>query len=72
MKPVVGFLDFISLQDEHSLNILEREPVNQAGKVTNLFLVTIEVYRLEIRKMEVCLASGSGGPLGASSFINSS
>ena len=28
--------------------------VNLAGKVKNLFLVTIDAYRLENRKMEVC------------------
>ena len=54
--------------------------VNLAGKVKNLFLITIDVYRLENIKIEVCRVSGSGGggpmvglgPPGASSFINSS
>ena len=34
--------------------------VNLAGKVKNLFLVTIDVYRLENRKIEVCRVSGGG------------
>ena len=57
--------------------LLEREPggVNLAGKVKNLFLVTIDAYRLENKKLEVCRVSGGGGTMGspgASSFINSS
>ena len=60
--------------------VLEREPggVNLAGKIKNLFLVTIDVYRLENRKIELCRISGGGvpmvgwGPPGASSFTNSS
>ena len=45
---------------------MEREPggVNLAGKVKNLFLVTIDVYRLENRKIEVCRVSGGGGTHG--------
>ena len=41
---------------------LDREPggVSLAGKVKNLFLITIAVYRLENRKMEVCRVSGGG------------
>ena len=35
--------------------------VNLAGKVRNLFLVTIDVYRLENRKIEVCRVLGGGG-----------
>ena len=34
--------------------------VNLAGKEKNLFLVTIDVYRLENRKIEVCRVSGGG------------
>ena len=47
--------------------LLKREPgggVNLAGKVENLYLVSIGVYRLENRKFEVCLVSGGGGPMG--------
>ena len=61
---------------------IEREPggVNLAGKEKNLFNVTIDVYRLENRKIEVGQVSGGGGgdlwgdlgPSEASSFINSS
>ena len=49
----------------HSARI-DREPggVNLAGKLKNLFLVTIDVHRLENRKMEVCRVSGGWG-LGA-------
>ena len=39
--------------------------VNLAGKVKNLFLVTIDVYRLENRKIEACQLSGGHGGLGA-------
>ena len=39
--------------------------VNLAGKVKNLFLVTIDVYRLENRKIEVCQLSEGHGGLGA-------
>ena len=52
--------------------------INLAGKVNYLFLVTIDVYRLENRKIEVCRVSGGGGTHGglgtpgASIFINSS
>ena len=38
--------------------------VNLAGKVKNLFLVTIDVYRLENRKIKVCRDSGAGGTHG--------
>ena len=43
--------------------MLEQDPrgVNLAGKVKNLFLVTVDVYRLENRKIEVCRVSGGGG-----------
>ena len=43
--------------------MLDREAggVNLAGKVKNLFLVTIDVYRLENRKIEVCRVSDGGG-----------
>ena len=48
------------------MQLLDREPegVNLAGKVKNLFLVTIDVYRLENRKIEVCRVSGGGGTHG--------
>ena len=54
--------------------------VNIPGKVKNLFLlVTIDVYKLENRKNRSLPRLGwwgdpwgVGGPLGASSFINSS
>ena len=38
--------------------------VNLAGKVKNLFLVTIDVYRLENRNIEVCRVSGGEGTHG--------
>ena len=47
-------------------DFIEREPgwgggVNLAGKGKNLFfLVTIDVYRLGNRKIEVCRVSGGG------------
>ena len=38
--------------------------VNLAGKVKNLFLVPVDLYRQENRKIEVCRVSGGGGPIG--------
>ena len=49
------------------LGACDREPggrVNLAGRVKNLFLVTIDVYRLVNRKIEVFRASGGGGTMG--------
>ena len=45
------------------LNLSDRKQgwVNLAGKAKNLFLVIIDVYRLENRKIEVCRVSGGGG-----------
>ena len=45
---------------------IDQEPggVNLAGKIKNLFSVTIDVYRLENRKFEVYRVSGSGGAHG--------
>ena len=40
---------------------------NLAGKLKNLFLVTIDLYSLENREMEVCRVSGGcrlGEPMG--------
>ena len=82
--PNFNFILAVFTEDiNYILPILEREPggggVNLAGKVKNLFLVTIDVYRLENRKIEVCrVSNGGGGTMrgwglpGASSFINSS
>ena len=60
--------------------LIEREPggggIKLAGKVKNLFLVTIDIYRLENRKIEVCWVSGRGethggfGALGSVKFHN--
>ena len=61
----------ISCSTSSSLNSIETEPdpyrpgarggVNLAGKVRNLFLVTIDVYRLKNRKIEVLRVFGGGG-----------
>ena len=47
----------MSVFTQHISLSLDREPrggFNLAGKVKNLFLVTIDVYRLENRKIGVC------------------
>ena len=61
-----GYLCFRACYPNFYL-LLDREPVevNLAGKVKNLFLVTIDVYRLENRKIiEVCRVSVCGGTHG--------
>ena len=52
----LGYYEYwvkLSLSLEEKIVILARVPgwVNLAGKVKNLFLVTIDVYRLENRKI---------------------
>ena len=75
------WLLFRKSKENRIQEVIERESdrgVNLAGKVKNLFLFTIDVYRLENRKIKVCRVSGGRGPMGgwgppgASSFINSS